>query len=158
MRLIVYNRTSVISENKGRLSYANYGNRKCYDIQTSILEKTLLYEITFFTQQSTVHFIDDRQTCYYRQIPEIDFLTECSFGIYESEAEMFTKILKKFRYHLFSAYGISDEIYGGHYNQLGGTGQGNVLSVAICLNVTCLIFKILKEKNWYRRQVSRILS
>ena len=107
---------SINAEASGRLSRANYGNRNGYDIQSTIFEKTLLHELTAYTKQSIVHFIDDRQACYDRQLPEIGLLVERSFGIHKTEAEVLFKTLKNFRHFLSSAYGISTEMYGGHYD------------------------------------------
>lgn len=63
----------------------------------------------------------------------------------EAPANLLTKILQSFNHYLVTAYSIATDKYGGHNDQLGGTGQGNVLSGAICKNVSCIIFKVLEN-------------
>ena len=145
IRILVTQRTAVNAEKSSRLSTANYGNRKNFNIQTAILEKTLIHNIANSTHQPTIHYIDDRKSCYDRQLPEIGLLTQQSFGMHQREASFFCQILKNFNHYLLTACGISANYYGGHYDQLGKTGQENILSGEIYKNVTCLIFKLLEN-------------
>ena len=131
MRILVSQRTSIHAETSPRLSKANYGNRKHYNIQTAILEKSLIHDLASVTHLPTIHYIDDRKSCYDRKLSEIGKLTERSFGMHRSEVSFLCRILKNFNHYLLTAYGISDNFYGGYYDQLGGTGQENVLSGAI---------------------------
>ena len=65
----------------------------------------------------------------------------------EEEADVLVKVLQNFNYFLATVYGVSGESYGGHNDRLLGTGQGNVLSGAICRNISCLVFKLLENMN-----------
>ena len=143
MRICVSNRTTEYAEQSNRLSTANYGNRKGYDINTAILEKRLIHDTSAYQKYPTIHYTDDRQACYDRQLPEIGLLAERSFGMSEEESSLLMQVLKNFNHFLATAYGIAKTSYGGHNDQLGGTGQGNILSGAICRNISGLIFKIL---------------
>ena len=111
------------------------------------MEKSLIHGLTLFTNYSTIHYIDDRKACYDRQLPEIGLITEMSFGMHQQEVNLLNGVLQNFNHYLSTAYGIANRKYGGHNDRLAGTGQGNVLSGAICRNVSCLIFKQLENMN-----------
>ena len=147
LRMLVTNRSAIVAEDSERLSKYNYGNRKGYDIHSAIVEKSFINDLTSFTNYATIHYIDDRKVCYDRQLPEIGFITELSFGMHQQEVNLLNGVLQNFNYYLSTAYGIAKEKYGGHNDRLAGTGQGNVLSGAICRNVSCLIFKQLEKMN-----------
>ena len=146
MRALVTNRNSIIAENSPRLSQYNFGNRKCFDITTAILEKQLLKEVINLQNVPCIHFVDDRRACYDRQLPAIGLLAEQSFGMDKREANLLCHVLQNFEHHLSTAFGVSSQSYGGKSDILGGTGQGNVLSGAICKNISCLIFKVLEDQ------------
>lgn len=114
MRIAITNRTVIVAEKSNRLSCANFGNRKGYDISTAILEKTLIHNITYLNDHPTIHYIDDRQACYDRQLPEVGLLVERSFGMPETQAMLLQTMLKNFKHYLATAYGTSKNFYGGH--------------------------------------------
>lgn len=122
IRVLLTHRSSVNAEIFPRLSKQNFGNRKGYDINTAILQKKVIKDLVNTKNLPFIHYIDDRKACYDRQLPEIGMLVEISFGIAPQVAELFCKVLKNFEHHLSTAYGVSDEFYGGHNDPLGGNG------------------------------------
>ena len=50
-------------------------------------------------------------------------------------------------HYVYTDFGISKIAYGNNREKLGGTGQGNSVSGAICRDTSCLIFKYLEQKN-----------
>lgn len=145
MRVLVTLRNSKRAEKSNRLSIYNFGNRKNFDIQTALLEKQLIKDSATVNNLPILHYLDDRQACYDRQLPDIGLLTERSFGMNVNEAVMLCDALKKFRHFISTGHGIACQSYGGQNDLLGGTGQGNILSGSICKNVSCLIFRFLEK-------------
>lgn len=100
MRVLITLRNSERAERSDRLSCFNFGNRRNYDIQTAILEKQVIKDTANTLHLPIIHYLDDRQACYDRQLPNLGLLAERSFGLHEKEAHILCKILQKFRHHL----------------------------------------------------------
>ena len=60
---------------------------------------------------------------------------------------MFAKVLPIMQHHVCTDFGISQISYRSSIEKLGGTGQGNSVSGAICRDISCLIFKYLEQMN-----------
>ena len=58
---------------------------------------------------------------------------------------MICNIVAQFKHYICTGYGISSKFYGGKYEKLTGTGQGNMLSGAVCYDQSCLVFKKLEQ-------------
>ena len=50
-------------------------------------------------------------------------------------------------HHVCTDFGVSKNYYRHEREKLGGTGQGNLLSGAICRDMLCIIFKYLEGLN-----------
>ena len=59
-----------------------------------------------------------------------------------------SKVLPRLEHYIGTVNDVSKDKYGGEKDMLGGTGQGNVFSGVACRDVSCLIFKQLKKRNW----------
>ena len=65
--------------------------------------------------------------------------------VYRWAINLFAKIIQHFEHHTYTNFGISDEFCSGHYDPLGGLGQGMILLGSNNRDKSCLIFKKLEE-------------
>jgi len=146
MRIFIGSRNNKNIELDERLSKYNYGSRSGYSIEDAILEKRLMYDVAVRSGEPMMHNISDLKACYDRQLPNIGCLVEESVGVDRNAAKMFAKVLPIMQHHVCTDFGISENAYGSRIESLGGTGQGNSVSGAICRDTSCLIFKYLENK------------
>ena len=128
-----------------RMSKHNFGSRKWYSIESAILEKRLLHDTSRCTRESNAHLLLDLESCYNRQIPILGGMVEESLGVNRQVIKLTCNIVSKFKHFTCTGHGISEEHYGGDLEQLTGTGQGNMLSGAVCRDQSCLVFKKLER-------------
>ena len=57
-----------------------------------------------------------------------------------------------------TAYGITDNYYGGEEKNLAGTGQGNCFSGDECRDTSCLIMRVIEKVNLGMKLKSHITS
>ena len=146
MRIFIGGRNDKNIINDERLSKYNYGSRRHYSIETAILEKRLMYDSALRTGKPTMHTISDLKACYDRQLPNIGCMVQEAVGVNRHAAKLIQNILPIMQHHVATDYGISTESYGSEVNKLGGTGQGNSVSGAICRDTSCLIFGHLEQQ------------
>ena len=128
-----------------RLSKFNFGFRKQYSIESTLLEKRLIYDISKYNNEPTIYLLSDLEACYDWQIPAIGGIIEEALGVDRKAINMITKTVLTFRHFVCTGFGISKESYGGKYEKLIGTGQGNMVSGAICRDQSCLVFRKLES-------------
>jgi len=80
-----------------------------------------------------------------RQIPALGSMVEESLGVNREVIKVICNTVSKFKHFTYTGYGISSEYYGGDFESLTGTGQGNMLSGAVCRDQSCLVFKKLER-------------
>ena len=68
-------------------------------------------------------------------------MVEESLGVNREVIKVICNTVSKFKHFTCIGYGISNEYYGGDFESLTGTGQGNMLSGAVCRDQSCLVFK-----------------
>jgi len=73
-------------------------------------------------------------------------MVEEAVGVHCSSATLFAKLIPRFEHKLCSSYGISEIMYGGEVDLLGGSGQGNFSSRTTCREQSCIIFKQLETE------------
>ena len=147
MRIYIGERNSRNIEDDSRLSKFNYGSRANYSIETAILEKRLMYDAAVRDGKPMIHNISDLKACYDRQLPNIGCMVQEAVGVNREASKVFAKVLPIMQHHVCTDFGISKNFYGSKVEKLGGTGQGNSVSGAICRDTSCLIFKYLEDKN-----------
>ena len=59
-------------------------------------------------------------------------LVEEALGVNRKETKVTCKTIAQFKHYTCIGCGISKKVYGGKYEKLTGTGQGNILSGAVC--------------------------
>jgi len=92
-----------------------------------------------------VHLFSDLESCYDRQIPALGGMVEESLGVNREVIKVICNTVSKFKHFTCTGYSISNEYYGGDFESLTGTGQGNMLSGAVCRDQSCLVFKKLER-------------
>jgi len=145
MRIFIGARNDENIAQDKRLSTFNYGSRRYYSIDTAILEKRLMYDNSIRDGKTTIHTISDLKACYDRQLPNIGCMVQESVGVQRNFAKLMQTVLPIMKHHVATDFGISSTSYGDKMNQLGGTGQGNSASGAICRDTSCVIFKHLED-------------
>ena len=94
-----------------------------------------------------IHNISNLKACYDRKLLNIGGMVQESVGVERNAILLFQKVLPIMKHHVCTDFGISTKYYGHQGEKLGGTGQGNSLSGAICRDTSCVIFKYLEEQN-----------
>jgi len=145
MRVFIGSRNDENVAKEERLSAFNYGSRRNYSIDTAILEKRLMYDSSIRNGKPTIHTISDLKACYDRQLPNIGCMVQESVGVRRDFAVLIQKVLPVMKHYVATDFGISSISYGDKLNTLGGTGQGNSASGAICRDTSCLIFRYLEK-------------
>jgi hypothetical protein len=146
MRIFIGLRNDTEIEKDTRLSKYNYGSRPGYSIDVALLEKRLMYDASVRNGQPTMHTLSDLKACYDRQLPALGCLIQEAVGVTRQATKVFADILPIMEHHICTNFGISKISYGSCVEPLGGTGQGNSVSGAICRDTSCFIFKYLEEK------------
>ena len=144
IRIYVGRRNNENIERDDRLLQFNYGSRVNYSIETAILEKRLMYDIAVRDGKPILHNISDLKVYYNRQLPNLDCMIEEAVGINREASKIFAEVLPIMNHYVCTDFGISKTAYRNNREKLGGTGQGNSLSGAICRDTSCLIFKYLE--------------
>ena len=85
-----------------------------------------------FNQEQTVHTLSDLEVCYNCHLLNIDFIVEEAVAVERNLALIFSKLILRFNHQLCTSYRVSNIIYGGDKDILGGSGQGNVGSGNMC--------------------------
>ena len=68
-----------------------------------------------------------------------------------------TKLIPRWKHYVSTAYGISDQYYGGNEKKMAGTGQGNKFSGDLCRDTSCIIIIVLEKDELgikYRSKIS----
>ena len=94
-----------------------------------------------------VHTLSELEACYDRHLPNIGYMVEEAVGVERKPAVIFSEVVPRFNHQLCTSYGVSNIIYGGDKDILGGSGQGNVGSGNICRDQSCIIFRKLEKEN-----------
>ena len=158
MRILIGGRNDKNLELNQRLSKFNYGSQCNYSIETAILEKHLIYDLAVRDGKEMMHTISDLKACYDRQLPNIGCMVQEAVGVEREPAKLFAKILPIMEHHICTSFGISKTFYGSKTYKLGGTGQGNSVSGAICRDTSCIIFKYLEDLNLGVKVVTPLLK
>ena len=134
-------------ENDCRFSKANYGSRRNYSIETALLEKRLIFDNSLLSGKETIYTITDLQACYDRQLAEIGSIVEESAGRDRAAVKLMSKVMPNWQHCVRTGHGISVSYYGGEFDKLAGTGQGNRFSGDVCRDTSCLILKVIENEN-----------
>ena len=103
-------------------SKANYISRKNYLIETAILKKRLIYNLSKLTRNPTLHNMTDLEACYDRQLPNIASILQESMGVERKAIKLLTKVIPIFKYYICTIYGVSNTCYRGEIDPLAGSG------------------------------------
>jgi len=156
MRIYLSDEEEEIIENDNRFSKANYGLRRNYSIESALLEKRLIFDNSMISGKETVYTITDLQACYDRQLAEIGEIVEESAGRDRDAVKLFSKVIPNWRHYICTGYGISKTYYRGECDKLAGTGQGNRFSGDVCRDTSCLILKMIENKQLGMNFVSKL--
>jgi len=113
-------------EEDEHISKFNFGSRKNYSVENSILEKRFIYESNLFS--------------------EIGFLVEEAVGVHRDPIITFAKLIPRFKHQIYSSYGILKITYGGEAELLSVSGQNFFSSGTTCREQSCMIFKRMENE------------
>ena len=94
-------------KNDERLSKFNFGSRKQYSIESALLEKRLLYDMSKYNNEPTIHLLSDLEVCYDFQIPAISRMVEEALGIDRKAITLIAKTIATFKHFIYTGFGIS---------------------------------------------------
>ena len=122
MRIYLREEDEEIIESDARFSKSNYGSWKNYSIESALLEKRLIFDYSLLSCKLTIYSLTDLQSCYDRQLPNIEGMIEESAGRDRNAMKLITKVMPNLKHYVCTGFGISSNYYGGEHNQLAGTG------------------------------------
>ena len=91
----------------------NYGSRKHYSIETALLEKRLLYDISKCNREKTVYLISDLEAYYNQQLPILRGMVEKALAVDRKAIKVFSKMIENLRHKVCTSFRISENYYGG---------------------------------------------
>ena len=107
---------------------SNCGSRKNYSIESALLEKRIVFDNSLLSREKNIYHLTDLKSCYDRQLANVGALIEESIGVNKNAMQLMTKTIPRWKHHMSTAFGISEEYCGGEQNVMAGTGQGNKFS------------------------------
>ena len=81
------------------------------------------------------------KACYDRRLSKIVSIVQEILGVKTKPIQFITKILPIMDHFTSTDFGASKEFYGGRGETLTGAGQGNLMSVKMCIHSSCIILK-----------------
>ena len=115
-------------ENDTRLSKFNYRLRKYYLIETILLEKRLIYDLSTWNNYPIIYNVTDLEACYDRQLLIISGLMQELVGVNRKVIKAISNIIAKFNHFICTYFGIYKEKYEGDNDQLAGNRQRNIFA------------------------------
>jgi hypothetical protein len=125
-----------------------YGSRPGHRSNVCALNKVLTYDIIRQTRIPAALCSNDAMSCYDRIVHAIASICMQRLGIAPSTCRLMFGTLQHIQHHVSTAYGTSDEHYGGLEIPLQGIGQGNGAGPAIWLIMTIPMINLLRSKGF----------
>ena len=122
MRIYVGGRNNENIEKDNRLLQFNNGSRANYSIETMILEKRLMYNVTVRDGKPMLHNISDLKAFYDRQLPNLGCMIEEAVDVNREASKIFAEVLPIMNHYMCTDFSISKTAYGNKRKKLGGTG------------------------------------
>ena len=148
MRFFVNIRNKGRIELDERVSKIYYRSRTGNSIEDVILEKILVFDNSIVIISHTIYSMTDLQACYDRQLSKIGAIGQESVGLETKPIKLMTKILPIMEYYVRTSFGVSTEFYRGSRLTLARTGHGNMVSVNICRDSSCIMLKDVDKEKW----------
>ena len=123
------------------MSTHNYGIRKGCSIDSSLLEKILIFDLAKKTEEPCAFAMSNLEACCDRQLPNVGGIVEESVEANREAIKLITKVLPRCKYFVGTNCGISEDSHGGMNTLLGGIGQRNVFSDNVCRDFYVLCLK-----------------
>ena len=99
-------RSSENIENNPRLSKFNYGSRKYYSIETTLLEKRLIHDSSMWNNYPIIHNMTDLEACCDRQLPIISGLMQESVEVNRKAIKVISNIIPRFKHFIYTHFGM----------------------------------------------------
>ena len=122
MRIFLGCRNKGSIEKDPRLLKFNCGSRRFYSIDKAILEKRLIYDISRYNKQSTIHMITNLEAYYNQQLYNIGLIVKESVRIDWNGIKLIVKVLPRMKHHICTGFGLSSALYSNERQQIGETG------------------------------------
>jgi hypothetical protein len=123
------------------------GSRPGRRTQELLLTKHLHYAILRLSRQNGSSFDNDAKSCFDRIVMPVASLAAQQLGMPTKACEVFLSTLSKIKYHVKTAYGISERSYSSNDKRtIHGPGQGGRGSPAIWVAISSLIMHCLQGK------------
>ena len=103
----------------------------------------MVFDNIIVTGSHNICAMADLQACYDRQLSKIGTIVQKVAGAETKTIKLVTKMLPTMDNYVSIDFGVSKAFYGKYRSMLAGTGQGNVVSVNICRDLSCIILKYI---------------
>ena len=143
---IFWNKAMKDSELRGTIHAGQYGGRNGHDAQSLVYSEILRIETSVLARRNLIQFDNDASSCYDRIIPSLSSLIARKKGVHPKVVGVHATTLKEARYHLKTAFGVSDEYYQ-HCDAfpIYGTGQGSTNSPIIWMFISSVLFDMYSD-------------
>ena len=140
-------------ENEKRILKHDYGSRKGYSIELVLLEKRLIFDLVKKAEEVFSYTACDLESCYNIKFPDKGGIVEESMGSNRRSIKLSTKMLPKCKHCIGTTHSANIDYCGGSANDVGVTGQRNVLSSCVCRDTSCFIFKELEKRTRHNDKI-----
>jgi hypothetical protein len=135
-----------LATKKRTLNYAQGGGQKGRHANHIILQKEMKYEYVRLRRQNFATLDNDAKACYDRIIMLLATIISGHFGRPKEARDLQTRAIRKMKFHVKTALGISQEYYeDSNHTPLHGSGQGSGSSAPIWLFISSIIIDCLED-------------
>ena len=122
------------------------------------INKRLTLDITWQAKMNTIYIANDATMCYDRILLMVAYLTMWNYGIPQHTALSSIETIFEMEHYIRTAYGDSEECYGGAQWEVRphGVGQGNGYAPAIWARISSLLLKAMRDKGYGTKITSPI--
>jgi hypothetical protein len=133
-----------------------YGSRPGRRANICALNKVLTYDVLRQRRLPAALCSNDAVSCYDRIVHSIASICLQRLGVSAEACHMMFGTLQDLQHYISTAYGISEEPYGGLEIPLQGIGQGNGAGPAIWLIMTIPLINMLRARGYGFRSTTVI--
>ena len=153
MRIILRLRREENYEDDKRASKYDHVSRKGCSIESSLLEKRLIFDLVKKAEEVFSCTACDLESCYDIQFPNKGGIVEESMRSNRGSIKLSTKMLPKCKHCIGTTHSANINYCGGSAEDFGVTGQRNVLSGCVCRDASCFIFKELEKRTRHNDKI-----
>ena len=147
LKIIFGRRLVYHAEDRDFLPKSQFGSRPGIACISTVLLKTLSFDLIRQLRQDACVFNNDAKGCYDRIIPSVGMLACRRLGLPQEPAIALLKILHDMKYHIRTALGITEAHFSNMTDWILGTLQGSGASPCIWLAISAVLIAALEQQS-----------